>query len=122
MKSTDSNPFPLPSPAESEPVPGGVQVRDRWLVVFSFYTALLLEVAPFEADILFAWAWRPRDLASFAVIKLLSLSVILGPLALFVRFNGWRGLRLFPGRTITIGIVVGINLAMNALAIARMLR
>lgn len=120
MTSTGSN--PVQSTEESEPVPDESHIRDRWLIFLSFYAALLLEVVPFEADVLFAYALRPSDLVSFAVIKLLFLSGILGPLALFVCLNGWTGLKSYPGRTITIGIVVGLNLAMNVIVIAKMLR
>jgi len=119
MASTDSN--PIRAPEEHEPVPDESHIRDRWLILLSFYAALLLEVVPLEADVLFAYALHPKDLVSFAVIKLLFLSVILGPLALFVCLNGLTGLKSYPGRTITIGIVVGLNLAMNFMVIARML-
>jgi hypothetical protein len=99
----------------------GSNPRATWLVKTSLYLVIMTEVFPTEADTVFIAA-RTRNIPLFLLIKFVFLAVILGPLFVYVRMNGWRGLKVFPGKVTAIVVIVSLVLIMNGFAIFGMLQ
>ena len=110
------------SSSESPARPGSpTEPRHRWLVLVSLLTAVFLEVLPLEAGMLLAAAVHGGALL-LLFVKLLCLAAILGPVLVYLQINGRSGLSAVSRRLAIIGAIVGLNLALNALVVAGILR
>ena len=96
-------------------------VRHRWLVLASLCSAVLLEILPVEAGLLLAAAVN-RNVFLFVVIKVLCLTTIVAPLLIYLRINGRPGVAAVSQRLAIIGGIVVLNLVLNALVVANILR
>ena len=99
----------------------GDAIRHRWLVPASLACAVLLEILPVEAGLLFAAAVNGSPVL-FVVIKLLCLAAIVAPLAVYLRINGRPGVAAVSQRLAIIGGIVVLNLVLNAIVVANVLR
>lgn len=96
-------------------------VRHRWLVLASLLCAVFLEVLPVEAGLLLAAAVNGKVFL-FLVIKVLCLAAIVAPLLIYIRINGRPGATAVSQRLAIIGGIVVLNLVLNALVVANVLR
>lgn len=111
---TAGDPYRVPEiPPESDAV-AGQPIQHRWLVILSCWLAILLELLPVEADVLYDLSQRPPGVAALVAVKLMFMTVILSPLAAFVKINGWDAVHQMQGRIITIGVVMGLSLLLFA--------
>jgi len=83
--------------------------------------AVFLEVVPLEAGMLVAAAVHGGVLL-FLFVKLLCLAAIVGPVLVYAQINGRSGLTAVSRRVAIIGAIVGLNLVLNALVVASILR
>jgi hypothetical protein len=113
MTSETTNPFrsPMTAPARRSRV--SVPAWSRWLVFTSLVLAVLIEVLPTEADVMWV-ALRRGDVLLFVAAKAFFLTLILGPLLIYVGMNGRLGVRAAWRRIAVISIIVGVKFAMDA--------
>jgi len=81
----------------------------------------VLEGLPTEADVLHTFVMGPVNLPMYLAVKALFLLVILSPIGVYIRLNGWAGLHLVKGRAIAISIIVGFNLVLSTLVVVNIL-
>ena len=96
------------------------RLKGQWLVFTSLILAILLEVLPTEADILFV-AMRLGNIPLFLAVKAAMLGIILLPLLVFFRLNGYKMHAAVSTRLKIIAAIVIINLIMNSLALIHFL-
>lgn len=85
-------------------------LQHRWLMILSSWLALLLELLPVEANVLYQLSRPQANVAALVAVKLMFMTVILSPLAAFVKINGWDAVHQMQGRIVTIGVVMGLSL------------
>lgn len=68
--------------------------------------AVVFEVLPTEADVLFVFARSPHKLIGYLVAKLVFLAIILFPISIYSWLNGWRALKIVKARAISVGVAV----------------
>ena len=118
MADEKKNPYesPIdPGIAPSSALSGEVAPWSRWLVFTSLVLAVLFEVLPTEIDFIACAAGR--SILLFLTARAICMSVILIPVVLYVWINGWRGLTAVKARVIAIGIIVGLNRALDTYAL-----
>ena len=86
--------------------------RDVGLVRLSLLLAVCLEVVPVEIDTV-GFLLSNRLFVLAAAMKVVFLTAILLPLAIYVLRNGFVALTDVRRRAALIGVIVGINLALN---------
>ena len=96
-------------------------VRHRWLVLASLLCAVFLEILPVEAGLLLAAAVNGNVFLLF-LTKLLCLAAIVAPLLVYFRINGRPGVTAVSRRLAIIGGIVALNLVLDALIVASILR
>lgn len=115
----DVNPYE--SPAASSESSSVAPVKCGWLATVSVVLAVICEVLPTEADVLFAILMRPHSLFGYLLAKLAFLALILSPIGIYGWLNGWQGLKHAQGRVISVGLIVGVNLLMSLAVVVKLL-
>jgi hypothetical protein len=112
------NPYESPSAAPGQPSTSWREaaVRWEWLVSTSLILAVLIEVLPTEADVLFI-ALLHKDVSRFLVAKAVCVAVVLAPLVLYVAINGRRGVMAAKRKILVIGVIVVLKLALDVYAL-----
>lgn len=113
---------PYQAPKNSDSSAAATAVQHRWLVILSGWLAVLLEVLPLEADVLYYLSRPPPNVAGFVAAKAMFMTVILSPLITFVKLNGWNALNDMKFRVYVTFAIVGFNFILSAFILVRILR
>lgn len=120
MKST--NPYESPLQECEPPSPKNVEPPEHggWWVFASLIFAVLIEIFPTETDLL-GVALLKKNMLNFFVAKFICLSVILGPLLVYLVIYGRRGLRKAKRRIGIIGAIVALKFAFDVFCLCHYL-
>jgi hypothetical protein len=87
-------------------------LRARWLVNLTVVLAVLIEACPTEADFA-SRAILSRGFLGWLMVKMISLTIILLPLLIYVILNGWKALRCVIGRLTVVGAIITIAIMLE---------
>ena len=88
------------------------EIPDLRLVKLSVFLVVFCEILPLEADCTFMFFYT-RDILAFVATKTVFLTLILLPLAICVKRNGWKSLKLVWGSVAFVVIVVSIRMVLD---------
>jgi len=100
------NPYQSPRAALGAPSGSAEQrlIHWNWLVFLSLVAAILIEVLPTEASVLYSL--RTKGTLVVVAAKTGCVAAILLPLVLFVLRNGWRGIMTVKVRVAAIVVIL----------------
>jgi hypothetical protein len=100
------NPYQSPRAALGAPSrsPEQTEIHWSWLVFLSLLAAILIEVLPTEATVLYSL--RTKGTLLLVAGKIGCVAAILLPLVLYVLRNGWRGIMPVKGRIAAIVVIL----------------